>query len=227
MRLHSTPVSFFFLFQWNPSFRVDDKKLKRRQLPPCVLMCSRNNSSQSRPELQSVLGVPARQNPCSSVLYKVSRAANVCGNSSFCHMYDWSGEKFWTFLPEILEFSKQQRALCCVIVYLNSNAGCWMFLVREMRSTDEINKIIYSKSANKAALNIYFVTESLSFQSAGKFVCFLRCCHCEVKSYQTQLLIVKEDLWVDKSWPCTSVFVCWKQCVSEWCMCENEKETTW
>lgn len=57
------------------------KKLKRRQLPPSVLMCSRNNSSQSRPELQSVLGVPVRQNPCSGVLYKVSRAADVSGTS--------------------------------------------------------------------------------------------------------------------------------------------------
>lgn len=53
--------SHFFLFHWNPSLSVDDKKLKRRQLPLCALMCSRNNSSQSRPELQSVSGVPVRQ----------------------------------------------------------------------------------------------------------------------------------------------------------------------
>jgi len=47
------------------------KKLKRRQLPPKTLMCYRNNSSQSRPELQSVSGVPGSRN--SSVCYIRSR----------------------------------------------------------------------------------------------------------------------------------------------------------
>lgn len=37
------------------------KNLKRRQLPPHALMCSRNNCSQSRAELQSVFESPQRR----------------------------------------------------------------------------------------------------------------------------------------------------------------------
>lgn len=43
-----------FCFHRKVSLPVHGKKLKRRQLPPCALLCSRNNLSLSRPKLQSV-----------------------------------------------------------------------------------------------------------------------------------------------------------------------------
>ena len=118
----SIPSHLFPLFQWNPS--LCDKKLKRRQLPPWTLMCSRNNSSQSRPELQSVLGVPVRQNPCSGVLYKVSRAAaaaDVCGNSRYfgTSIESVSDDKFWYFpVSKALCCCEFERLCCCFACFL-------------------------------------------------------------------------------------------------------------
>lgn len=51
--------SFFLRWWW--LIKKIKKTLKRRQLPPHALMCSRNNCSQSRAELQSVFESPQRR----------------------------------------------------------------------------------------------------------------------------------------------------------------------